>query len=131
MCFGVTFFVVPRANNAPIFQFARSGVAGAVRTAGSTFLTAFLTFAAMKATVTSKGQITIPLPIRRKLKLHKGTVLEFDEQADHLRAIKSTDARLMRSVVGIAKRKLAGKSVLGWLDELRGPVALPPRKRRR
>lgn len=81
--------------------------------------------------MTSKGQITIPLPIRRKLKLHKGTVLEFDEHADHLRATKTTDGRRMRSVVGIAKRELAGKSVLGWLDELRGPAALPPKKRRK
>ena len=34
----------------------------------------------MKATVTSKGQITIPQAIRQKLKLQPGTVLEFDEQ---------------------------------------------------
>jgi len=86
--------------------------------------------AAMKATVTSKGQITIPLPIRRKLRLHKGTVLEFDETADHLKAIKQVDAERMRSVIGIAKRELAGRSVADWLDELRGPVELP-RKRRR
>jgi len=86
--------------------------------------------AAMKATVTSKGQITIPLPIRRKLRLHKGTVLEFDETADHLKAIKQVDAERMRSVIGIAKRELAGRSAADWLDELRGPVELP-RKRRR
>ncbi len=86
--------------------------------------------AAMKATVTSKGQITIPLPIRRKLRLHKGTVLEFDETADHLKAIKQVDAERMRQVIGIAKKELAGRSVAEWLDELRGPVQLP-RKRRR
>lgn len=83
----------------------------------------------MKATVTSKGQITIPLPIRRRLKLHKGTVLEFDEQADHLRATKAADGRRMRSVVGIARRELADRTLLGWLDELRGPAVLPPKKR--
>ena len=85
----------------------------------------------MKATVTSKGQITIPLTIRRKLKLHKGTVLEFDEHADHLRATKWADVHRMRSVIGIAKRELAGKSVREWLDDLRGPVTLPPKKRSR
>ncbi len=84
----------------------------------------------MKATVTSKGQITIPLPIRRKLRLHKGTVLEFDETADHLKATRHIDPERMRAVIGIAKKELSGRSVAEWLDELRGPVQLP-RKRRR
>jgi len=83
----------------------------------------------MKATITSKGQITIPQSIRRKLKLHAGTVLDFDETADHLKATKCADSARMRSVIGIAKKELAGKSTLDWLDELRGPVELP-RKRK-
>jgi AbrB family looped-hinge helix DNA binding protein len=84
----------------------------------------------MKATVTSKGQITIPLPIRRKLHLHRGTVLEFDESADHLKATRRVDAERMQAVIGIARKELAGRSVAEWIDELRGPVQLP-RKRRR
>lgn len=95
-----------------------------------TLLTAFLTFLAMKATVTSKGQITIPLPIRRKLKLHRGSVLEFDERADHLKARKVVDPERMRAVIGIAKMELAGKTAHEWMDELRGPVELPRKKRR-
>jgi AbrB family looped-hinge helix DNA binding protein len=87
--------------------------------------------AGMKATLTSKGQITIPLPIRRKLKLHKGAVLEFDEEADYLKATKCVDADRMRAVIGIAKKELAGKSVAEWMETLRGPAQLPPRKRRR
>ena len=85
----------------------------------------------MKATVTSKGQITIPRAIRRKLELHRGTVLEFDERADHLKATKCVDTVRMRSVIGIARNELAGKTVQEWIDELRGPVDLPPNKRRR
>jgi len=85
----------------------------------------------MKATVTSKGQITIPLPIRRKLKLHEGTVLEFDEDAECLKATKCVDADRMRSVIGIAKKELAAKSVAEWIDTLRGPADLPPKRRRR
>ena len=86
--------------------------------------------AGMKATVTSKGQIAIPLAIRRKLKLHKGTVLEFDEEADYLKASKSVDAERMRAVIGIAKKELAGKSVAEWMEMLRGPVRLPLRRHR-
>jgi AbrB family looped-hinge helix DNA binding protein len=84
----------------------------------------------MKATLTTKGQITIPLPIRRKLHLHRGTVLEFDESADHLKATRQVDAERMQAVIGIARKELAGRSVAEWIDELRGPVQLP-RKRRR
>jgi AbrB family looped-hinge helix DNA binding protein len=83
----------------------------------------------MKATITSKGQITIPLPIRRKLKLHTGTVLEFDEQADCLKATKAVDPERMRSVIGTAQKELATKTTLQWLEELRGPVELPRRKK--
>ena len=80
--------------------------------------------------MTSNGQITIPLSIRRKLQLRSGTVLDFDENADHVKATKAFDPIRMRSVIGIAKEELAGKSALEWLDELRGPVELP-RKRKR
>jgi AbrB family looped-hinge helix DNA binding protein len=80
----------------------------------------------MKATITSKGQITIPLRIRQRLNLHTGTVLEFDEHADCLKAIKAVDHARMRSVIGIARQELASKTALGWLDELRGPVQSSP-----
>ena len=85
----------------------------------------------MKATVTSKGQITIPLPIRRKLKLHRGAVVEFDERADCLKATKAVDLDRMRAVIGIARKELAGKTGREWMEELRGPVELPRKKRRR
>lgn len=84
----------------------------------------------MKATVTSKGQITIPGPIRRKLQLRRGTVLEFDEHADHLSAVPCGDRKRMARVIGIAAKELAGKSSREWLDDLRGPVRLPRRRRR-
>ena len=82
----------------------------------------------MKATVTSKGQITIPLAIRRKLKLRTGTILDFDEKADYLKASKAVDRERMRSVIGISKAELASKTTFQLLEEVRGPVELPPRK---
>ena len=82
----------------------------------------------MKATMTSKGQITVPASIRQKLGLTAGAVLNFDEQADHLKATKVADVNRMRSAIGIARKPLARKNTAGWIDELRGPVELPPRR---
>jgi AbrB family looped-hinge helix DNA binding protein len=79
----------------------------------------------MKATLTSKGQITIPAPIRKRLGLEAGQVLEFDETAPFLKAVPVFDEREMRSVIGIAKDRI-GRSTAEWLDETRGPVELPP-----
>ncbi len=79
----------------------------------------------MKATVTTKGQITIPLPIRRRLKLEAGSILEFDERAQFLLARRVVNAGKMRSVIGCARHGLKNKSVAQWLDETRGKVELP------
>lgn len=81
--------------------------------------------------MTSKGRITIPASLRRKFKLEAGTVLEFDEQADCLKATKAVDPERMRSVIGIAKEELGAKTTLQWLEELRGRVKLPPLKANR
>lgn len=78
----------------------------------------------MKAILTSKGQITIPAPIRQKLGLKPGQALEFDESAPFLKAVPAFDEEEMRSVVGCAKGKL-GLSSEEWLQTTRGPVDLP------
>jgi AbrB family looped-hinge helix DNA binding protein len=79
----------------------------------------------MQSTLTSKGQITIPVALRRKLHLESGDVLDFDENAPYLKAIKQVDEKRMRSVLGRGRRKLQGKTSQQWLDVLRGPVELP------
>jgi AbrB family looped-hinge helix DNA binding protein len=45
----------------------------------------------MKATLTSKGQITIPAQIRKRLRLQPGQVLDFDEEAPYLKAVPVFD----------------------------------------
>jgi AbrB family looped-hinge helix DNA binding protein len=81
----------------------------------------------MRATLTSKGQITIPARIRRKLGLRPGQVLDFDEEASYLKAVLVFDEEDMRSALGCAKGKL-GKTSTEWLDETRGPAEPPEPK---
>ena len=81
----------------------------------------------MKATLTSKGQITIPARIRRKLGLRPGQVLEFDEEASFLKAVPVFDEDDMRSVLGCAKGSL-GTTSSKWLEETRGPAEKPSRR---
>lgn len=82
----------------------------------------------MRATLTSKGQITIPVVIRERLALKPGQILDFDETAPFLKAVAVFDEQEMRSVVGCAKGKL-GRNAAEWLNETRGPVALPRQRR--
>jgi AbrB family looped-hinge helix DNA binding protein len=80
----------------------------------------------MKATLTSKGQITIPVAIRQRLGLKPGQVLDFDEVAPFLKAIPVVDEDQMMSVLGCAKGTL-GLASKPWIEETRGRVALPPK----
>ncbi len=75
----------------------------------------------MKATLTSKGQITIPKAIRRRLGLEPGQVLEFDENTPYLRAVPVFDEDSMRALVGCTQGRL-GKTADEWLEETRGPA---------
>lgn len=85
----------------------------------------------MTATITSKGQITIPSGIRERLGLKSGQVLEFDETAPFLKAHRVIDREKARSVLGSKAKELAGKSTDEWLSWLRGPVELPPSAKKR
>ncbi len=56
----------------------------------------------MTATITSKGQITIPLRVRQKLNLKVGDRLEFDESAPILTARR------------VIKRSVWEATLTGW-----------------
>jgi AbrB family looped-hinge helix DNA binding protein len=78
----------------------------------------------MKSKVTSKGQVTIPIEIRRKLQIEPGQELDFDPEAPFLKATKVVNEAQMRSVLGCLKRK--GLPDTGRLiEEMRGKVDLP------
>jgi AbrB family looped-hinge helix DNA binding protein len=79
----------------------------------------------MRTTVTTKGQVTIPVEIRKKFNIAPGTILDFDEKAEQLvAAIVSTQVPI-RELIGSGKQRDADRDSLQWLEETRGAVALP------
>jgi AbrB family looped-hinge helix DNA binding protein len=74
----------------------------------------------MQATLTSKGQITLPVALRRKLHLKAGDVLKFDENSFR-KALTKSEIKRMRSTLGRGKMELKGKSMKDVMECLRGP----------
>ncbi len=75
-----------------------------------------------QAKVTSKGQITVPREIRRRLGVRTGDRLEFEEDGDGVRVTavrKESPFEKYRGIgtPGIGKGR---KGIQKWLRELRG-----------
>jgi antitoxin PrlF len=88
----------------------------------------------MKSVVSEKGQVTIPKPLREKLGLRPGQVLEFESRNGTLVARKAVMGRdSVDAVVGILKGKL--KDVDAEIEKMRGKPWNPeddaPRAHRR
>lgn len=86
----------------------------------------------MKAKITSKGQITIPRAIRERLHLRPGDVLDFDENASILQAHRVIEPEEWERRLASARESWNGsafprsRNTQELLEELRGPVELPP-----
>jgi len=78
----------------------------------------------MQTTLTEKGQITIPIKLRRRLGLVAGQKLEFDEGGGCLKLKKVVSRAKMESVRGCLKATLCD-SVDAYLEKTRGPVDIP------
>jgi AbrB family looped-hinge helix DNA binding protein len=76
----------------------------------------------MNATLTSKGQITIPLKIRERLALKPGDVLDFDETAPFLKAVRRIPPEAWEEVGKGWKDPWPGMTMDEVMDELRGSV---------
>jgi antitoxin PrlF len=73
----------------------------------------------MKATVSEKGQVTIPKQLRDRLGIRAGEVLEFEEERGSLVARKAVDRDPIDRVYGILQLD-ATSDVL--IEEMRGPA---------
>jgi AbrB family looped-hinge helix DNA binding protein len=83
----------------------------------------------MGTLVTTKGQVTIPKKLRDRYGIRPGMLLDFIADADgiHLRKVVKKEAG---AVLGCLRQELAGRTVPALLDDLRGEVDLPPKRRR-
>ncbi len=79
----------------------------------------------MKATLTSKGQITIPISVRNRLHLKPGDILEFDENTPFLKATRTIPPEGWDQFGTDATDPWPDMAILEVMDELRGPVELP------
>ncbi len=73
----------------------------------------------MKATVSEKGQVTIPKKLRQQLGISHGTVLNFREEEGQLVAEKMTAADPFEKWVGKGTLPF-GKSADAYLKSIRG-----------
>jgi AbrB family looped-hinge helix DNA binding protein len=78
----------------------------------------------MKSVVTTEGQITIPKALREQFSMRPGAVIDFLPGEDGIRLLKVMDDEKSKSVLGMLRAELAGRTVAEWINELRGPVEL-------
>ena len=75
-----------------------------------------------QAKVTSKGQVTIPREIRRRLGVRAGDKLEFEEDAQGVRVKAVRDGSVFEKYAGIGNPGIGKgrKAILKWMRVLPG-----------
>jgi antitoxin PrlF len=77
-----------------------------------------------KAKITSKGQITIPREVRRKLGVRAGDRLSFEEDANGMRITAERKESVFAKYAGIGNPGIGKgrKAINKWVRELRGDL---------
>jgi antitoxin PrlF len=81
----------------------------------------------MKSTISSKGQLTVPIELREKLGLAAGTVVQFELRNGAVLLRKGT--RKDHPVDRLFGRLNLGKPVDELLDQMRGPRPVRRKKK--
>ena len=84
----------------------------------------------MTSLVTTKGQVTIPKELREQFGIEPGSLVDFVAGTDGIRLRKVVDRSKLSGVLGCLRKELAGSSVTELMEDLRGPVELPPTRRK-
>ena len=79
----------------------------------------------MRSTITSKGQVTIPVEIREKLDLKPGDILEFEADAPILTAYRVFEPEAMYALIGCRKHQSPDRTSEQMIEDMRGRVELP------
>lgn len=72
----------------------------------------------MVSRLTTKGQVTIPKPLRESLGLEPGHELEFEEREGALVVRRRTPVDPLNQLVGLVSEQI---DIDAYLDETRGP----------
>lgn len=77
-----------------------------------------------QAKITSKGQITVPIELRRLLGVRAGDRLLFESDSNgvHIRPVRSPDALEKYRGIGTPGIGSGRKAINRWLREVRGDV---------
>jgi AbrB family looped-hinge helix DNA binding protein len=72
----------------------------------------------MKARVDERGQVTIPKPLRTRLGVTRGTILEFSEERGRLIAVKSGCIDPVSEAYGCLGKRINTDTVMAQLRRL-------------
>ena len=76
----------------------------------------------VRAKVTSKGQITVPIEIRKSVGIKPGDHLRFEPQEGGIRLVRDTEEDVLAQIqgVGVPGIGLGREGVMAYMRELRG-----------
>jgi AbrB family looped-hinge helix DNA binding protein len=82
----------------------------------------------MSTLVTTKGQVTIPKKLRDHYGIRPGALIDFVPGIDGIQ-LRKVVKKGGNGVLGCLKNELSGHSVPTLLNELRGEVVLPKKRK--
>lgn len=77
----------------------------------------------MKSRLGERGQVVIPKPLRERMGLRGGQLLEIREERGQLIVTKSVDEEAFTQLYGILETGLTTDEMI---EQMRGPAELPP-----